>query len=135
MSLTNGISHVGLSVSDLDASFKFFEALGYKKIGGSESYPSIFVSDGNSMITLWQTDTDATAFNRRKNVGLHHLAIKVPSLEALNKAYEAAGKVEGVRQDGEGTCEPQPLGDTPLSHAIMFEPSGNRIEFTYHPEA
>jgi catechol 2,3-dioxygenase-like lactoylglutathione lyase family enzyme len=47
--LTIGFSHVGLSVSDLNASLKFFEAIGYKKVGGVESYPSLFLSDGSSL--------------------------------------------------------------------------------------
>jgi catechol 2,3-dioxygenase-like lactoylglutathione lyase family enzyme len=132
--LTIGVSHVGLSVSDLDASLKFFEALGFKKAGGVESYPSIFVSDGSSLITLWQTDEGATPFDRRKNVGLHHLAIKVRSLEALKEAFNIVSKVAGVRVDGEGAFGPQALDGTPLTHAIVFEPSGNRIELTYHAE-
>ena len=127
--LTTGVSHVGLSVFDLDASLKFFEALGYKKVGGSDSYPSIFVSDGSSLITLWKTDDDYTTFDRRKNVGLHHLATKVPSLQALDKAYHSVNK---VRVDGEGAFAPKELEGTPLTHAIIFEPSGNRIELTYH---
>mmetsp|Transcript_1775 Transcript_1775/g.2748 ORF Transcript_1775/g.2748 Transcript_1775/m.2748 type:complete len:141 (-) Transcript_1775:133-555(-) len=134
MSLTSGISHVGLSVSNLDASFAFFDALGYKKVGGSESYPSCFVTDGTSLITLWQTDDEPTSFNRRQNVGLHHLAIRVPSMDALGKAYDAVGNVEGVRTDGEGAFAPQTLDGTPLTHAIVYEPSGNRIELTYHEE-
>jgi lactoylglutathione lyase len=132
--LTIGISHIGLSVSDLGASLKFFEALGFKQVGGVESYPSLFLSDGSSLLTIWQTDEGATPFDRRKNVGLHHLAIKVPSLEVLNKAFEVVSKVEGVRVDGEGAFKPQALDGTPLTHAIVFEPSGNRIEFTYHEE-
>ena len=129
---TVGISHIGLSVSDLDASFKFFQVLGYNKIGGSESYPSIFIHDGTAMLTLWKTDEDYIPFNRRKNTGLHHLALKVPSIQALNDAYEAVSKVEGVRTTGEGAFGPQKLEGTGLTHAMLYEPSGNRIELTYH---
>jgi lactoylglutathione lyase len=132
--LTAGISHVGLSVSDLDASFNFFEALGFKKVGGVESYPSFFISDGKSLITLWKTEANATPFNRRTNVGLHHLAIKVSSREALDEAYAAVSKVKGVRIDGEGAFGPEALNGMPLTHAMVYEPSGNRIELTFHSE-
>ena len=132
--LTTGFSHVGLSVSNLDASFKFFEALGYKKVGGNEVYPSYFLSDGSSLLTIWKTDEDFTPFNRRKNVGLHHLALKIPSREALDEAYKAVKNVKGTRIDGEGAFAPQELTGTPLTHAMVFEPSGNRIELTYHKE-
>lgn len=133
-SLTAGISHVGLSVSDLEASYKFFQVLGFNKVGGSESYPSYFISDGSSLITLWQTDPNPTPFNRRTNVGLHHLAIKVSSREALDAAYCLIKDVEGVRTDGEGAFPPSELTGTPLTHTIVYEPSGNRIELTYHKE-
>jgi catechol-2,3-dioxygenase len=133
--LTVGISHIGLSVSDIDASLTFFEAVGFKKVGGSESYPSSFVSDGKSLITLWQTDDNATPFNRRSNVGLHHLAIRVPTVQALQEIYHIVGLVKGVRIDGEGAFAPQKLDGTPLTHTIVYEPSGNRIEFTYHDES
>jgi hypothetical protein len=55
-------------------------------------------------------------------------------MEALNKAFDAVRKVEGVRFDGEGAFGPQALDGTPLTHAIVVEPSGNRIELTYHEE-
>jgi lactoylglutathione lyase len=132
--LTAGISHVGLSVSNLDASLKFFEAIGFKKVGGVESYPSYFLSDGSSLVTLWQTDEGATPFDRRKNVGLHHLAIKVTSLDALNEAYKTVQDIPGVRVVGEGAFGPEKLNGTTLTHAMVFEPSGNRIEFTFHAE-
>ena len=127
--LTCGIHHVGLAVKDLDKSFEFFKALGYDKIGGDPDYPSYFLSDAHTMITLWQTDVGATEFNRRGNVGLHHLAIKVPTEAALHKAYEAVTALDGVQSD----FPPQESTSSrlPLMHAMVFEPSGNRIEFTF----
>jgi lactoylglutathione lyase len=133
-SLTAGISHVGLSVSDLEASYKFFEVLGFNKVGGNEAYPSYYISDGSSLITLWQTDANPVPFDRRKNVGLHHLAIKVSSRESLDAAYSLVKNIEGVRTDGEGAFPPAEMAGTPLTHAIIYEPSGNRIELTYHKE-
>lgn len=81
------------------------------------------------MITLWQTDVGATPFDRRNTVGLHHLAIKVSSWKALNKAHDTVMEIDGVKRD----FAPQELTGTTLSHAMVFEPcSGNRIELTYH---
>jgi len=133
-SLTQGFSHVGLSVSNIGTSFKFFEALGFKKVGGDDSYPSYFLSDGSSLLTIWQTEDNAVEFNRKKNVGLHHLALKVASRDALTQAYDVVSKVDGTRIDGEGAFAPQKLEGTPLTHAMVFEPSGNRIELTFHEE-
>lgn len=95
-----------------------------------ESYPSYFLSDGASMITLWQIEKGATPFNRCTNIGLHHLAIKVTSLEALTKVYLGVMAIQGVVSD----FDLQELKGTGLTHAMVFEPSGNRIEFTHHAD-
>jgi hypothetical protein len=42
-SLTMGISHVGLYISDIDSYFDFSQVLGYTKISGVESYPSPYL--------------------------------------------------------------------------------------------
>ena len=125
-SLSSGISHIGLAVSDLDASFLFFEALGYKKVGGDESYPSYFISNDKSILTLWQTDANATSFNRKINVGLHHLALQVDSEESLNAAYNAVLKVPGtINEFG-------PKNGAFGKHAMVYDPSGLRIELSLH---
>jgi catechol 2,3-dioxygenase-like lactoylglutathione lyase family enzyme len=127
--ICSGISHVGLSVSDLKASVVFFKALGFKEAGGVESYPSVFVTNGSIFLTLWKTEEGNTVpFNRRTNVGLHHLALQVPSEEALINAYETVLEVKGVSSD----FPPEPFGFG--KHAMVFEPSGNRIELSYHSE-
>jgi catechol 2,3-dioxygenase-like lactoylglutathione lyase family enzyme len=130
--LTCGISHVGLAVSDLEASCSFFQALGFQKAGGVESYPSYFLSDGDSIVTLWKTKAgdDTNPFDRTKNAGLHHLAIKVSSMDALTKAFEVVSAIEGVQVE----FGPEKLTGTPWMHAMVYEPSGCRIELTYHPE-
>ena len=77
---TRGAHHVGLTVPDVEAARRFFvEALGFDTVGGRPDYPAAFVSDGTLMITLWRAaDPDtATPFDRRANLGLHHLALRV----------------------------------------------------------
>ena len=52
--LTTGAHHVGLAVPDLTAAVDFFcSALGYKEVGGNPAYPSVFVSDGSTLLTLF----------------------------------------------------------------------------------
>lgn len=126
-SLTEGISHVGLSVSNLEKSYEFFEALGFTKHGSSEAHPSIFINNGSIMVTLWQADGDAKPLERRNNVGFHHLTIRVPSLEALSKTYKIALTVDGVYPD----FPPVAVEGTNTTHCMVFEPSGHRIEFVH----
>lgn len=130
--LTSGMNHVGLTISDLDKSFAFFtETLNWEDAGGYPDYPSKFVTDGEMFLTLWQvTDpANAIAFDRKNNVGLHHLALTVKSREALDVLYERFLKTEGVVIE----FSPEPNGGGPTIHMMIREPSGNRLEFAYTP--
>jgi len=94
--MTQGINHLGLSVLDIDSSSRFFvQQLGWVESGRDESYPRTAVSDGHIRLTLWQVDRslDVQPFNRRRNVGLHHLALEVASEdpEVADLALEMAG--------------------------------------------
>ncbi len=89
--LTTGVHHVGLALPDIDAARDFFrDALGYEMAGGVADYPAHFVSDGSTLITLWQVSDPETAtpFDRKKNIGLHHLAIGVADEAALGILFD-----------------------------------------------
>jgi catechol 2,3-dioxygenase-like lactoylglutathione lyase family enzyme len=130
--LTMGVDHIGLSVGNLDLSKRFFcDCLGFRVVGERPSHPAIFVSDGHVTVTLWQVEApdQCSGFDRRRNVGLHHLALKVAnpaSLEALHarvKAWPGAA-VEFA---------PQPTGAAPKAHFVVHEPGGIRLEFDCDP--
>lgn len=125
-SLCSGISHIGLAVSDLEGSFAFFEALGYVKVGGDESYPSYFISNEKNILTLWKTNDDSVGFDRKRNVGLHHLALQVDSEAKLVEAYETVLKIPGTKS--EFGPKPFPFG----KHAMLYDPSGIRVELALH---
>tara|TARA_R110002167_G_C12402785_1_gene627111 strand:- start:14 stop:259 length:246 start_codon:yes stop_codon:yes gene_type:complete len=63
--------------------------------------------------------------DRKSNVGLHHLALTVASIEALDELHERFKKVEGIASKLAFCC----LG----KHMMISEPSGNRLEFIYRP--
>jgi len=125
---TLGINHLGLAVTDLDKSASFFiNTLGWRRAGGDPAYPAIFVTDDKSFVTLWRVEDPASAipFDRRKNVGLHHLAFTVDSLEALHELHAKFLKTEGVVIE----FSPEFMGNGPTTHMMIREPSGNRLEF------
>lgn len=127
--LTLGVHHVGLAVPDLEAAERFFvDVLGWTVVGGVPSYPAVFVSDSTIMVTLWRLTNPAEAvpFDRKTNVGLHHLAFKVADLTALNGVYEKARSYPGV--DIEFAPGPMRAG-SPVQHFICAMPGGVRIEF------
>ena len=79
---TCGVDHVGLSVRDLESTRRFFcDCLGWRVVGERPEYPAAFVSDSQQIVTLWRVEApdQAVAFDRRTNVGLHHLT-DIPSI-------------------------------------------------------
>jgi len=130
MSETRGIHHLGLSVLDLDSSTRFFVgALGWVESGRDNSYPRTAVSDGKVFLTLWQVDHKLAIepFNRRKNVGLHHLALEVDSEPRLEKLAQSLSTWPGVKIE----FMPQLLGKGPRKHMMLLEPGGVRIELIW----
>lgn len=131
--ITQGINHLGLTVSNLEKSTQFFtETLGWKVVGGYDDYPSKFVTDGKLFLTLWQVTkpSKSIAFDRKNNVGLHHLALSVASIEDLNTLYERCKKTDDVIIE----FSPEPNANGPTIHMMIREPSGNRIEFAVTPK-
>ncbi|UUX49144.1 VOC family protein [Nisaea acidiphila] len=130
MSETVGLNHLGLSVRDLDETTRFFvEVLGWEELARDESYPRNAVTDGNLRLTLWQVDhsNEVVDFDRRANIGLHHLAMEMPSEEALDTI---AGRVRGWP----GVVVefmPEPLGGGPRKHMMFREPGGIRLELIW----
>ena len=83
------------------------------------------------MITLWEVkEEEVIGFDRRKNLGLHHLAIKVGSLDKLEQVYRKVKELEGVKIE----FGPRKLEGMGLTQMMCYEPSGIRIEFTHHSE-
>lgn len=126
--ITSGIHHLGLTVSNLEESAKFFTSLlGWKEVRRNEEYPAIFVSDGNTMVTLWATKEQPPApFDKNRNVGLHHVAFRVGSESALNTVYERLLS-NGVAIE----FAPELLRQGPAKHMMCYDPSGVRVEFIW----
>jgi lactoylglutathione lyase len=130
--MTQGLNHLGLTVSKLDKTVTFFtDGLGWRYVGGDTSYPSKFVSDGKIFLTLWQTSADKKVikFNRKSNIGLHHLALSVDSFETLDELYQRFKQTDGVVIE----FAPELNHGGPTKHMMIREPSGNRIEFAHNP--
>jgi len=124
---TAGAHHVGLTVPKLAEAVDFFrDGLGFEAVGGVPDYPAAFLSDGAVMITLWQAENgrEATPFDRRRNLGLHHVALTVRAggLDDLHKRIEA-------REDVSVEFAPESLGGGPTRHMMTRIPGGIRVEF------
>ena len=126
---TQGAHHIGLAVRDVAEARDFFvDALGFSVAAERPDYPAIFVTDGTTLLTLWQVadPAGATAFDRRANIGLHHLALRVADLDALRTVFARV-------QNHSGTViefDPEPIREGATTHHfICAMPGGIRIEF------
>jgi hypothetical protein len=56
------------------------------------------ISRGQQIVTLWRIEApdQAVAFDRRTNVGLHHLALAVADRAGLDALYERVASWPGV---------------------------------------
>lgn len=127
--LTLGAHHIGLAVRDVAQARDFFvDALGYSVAAERPDYPAIFVTDGTTLLTLWQVayPARATSFDRRANIGLHHLALKVADLAALRMVFARVQGHPGVTIE----FDPEPIREGATTHHfICTMPGGIRIEF------
>jgi len=129
---THGVDHVGLSVRDLQSTLGFFrEALNWRLVGERPDYPAAFVSDGHALLTLWQVadPESAGAFDRRANIGLHHLALAVVGAVELEALYARLSAWPGVVVE----FAPQAVRGGSKRHFIVLEPGGLRLEFAFDP--
>ncbi|WNC13168.1 VOC family protein [Brevibacillus brevis] len=124
MALTHGVNHVGLSVTDLEASMDFFtEILEFERLQYEAGHHA-YVTDGVTMITLWQTaEREATV----SVAGMHHLALSVPSVAVLRQIEERMKQRKVRLQFGGIGVKGQEGGSIAL---FCYEPSGIRIELT-----
>lgn len=131
--VTQGVHHIGLTVPDLPKTRNFFvDTLGFDQVGEVPDYPAVFLNDGTTMLTLWQAvdPESAVPFDRKRNIGLHHFALKVdPSaLPALHETLTA-------HPDVEVEFAPEQLGNMPVQHMMCYIPGGVRMEFIGIPSS
>ena len=127
MAITKGAHHLGLTVPDLTAARNFFvDIFGFEKIGEVPDYPAIFISDGTLMITLWQAvdPENATPFDRKNIIGLHHFALRVDDVETLQSLHQTLQNTPGVEIE----FAPESLGGGATQHMMFYIPGGIRME-------
>lgn len=124
---TQGVHHVGLTVPNIGAARAFFEqALGFHLVEERPDYPAVFVSDGSVVLTLWQVEDPATATSadRKRVLGLHHLALRVRDGKALDALHASLSARDDVRVE----FSPEPLGEGPTRHMMFYVPGDIRLE-------
>lgn len=114
--------HIGLNVTDLDTSAKFYERIfGFQVTAQTPGY-AFLSQDGTLMLTLWQQSSGRF---QTAAPGLHHLSFQVPDIEDVRRA-EAAAREIGATIHHDGIV---PHGEGAASGGLFFEdPDGTRLE-------
>ena len=124
--VTQGLHHLGITVGDVELAESFFvNQLGFEKAGGKPEYPARFVRDDTIKLTLWQVkdQNDYSKFNRHKNIGMHHFALKLSENTSIDEIHTRLNKA-GIEIE----FAPEPLGDSGLRHMMCYIPKGPRLE-------
>ena len=130
MAQTQGVHHIGLTVADPEITAEFFiRLLGWSEVRRDPQYPAIYITDGILMITLWQVKSDhPVAFDRKQNIGLHHVALTVEDFTTLDDIHNRLSEHQISIE-----FAPETLRNGPARHMMCHEPGGVRIEFICHP--
>jgi catechol 2,3-dioxygenase-like lactoylglutathione lyase family enzyme len=136
-------SHIGLCVSDLDRSLRFYcDGLGFAQGGRfhltrqiAEVDPPVdvisqFIHLGGLRVELLDYTSPGvfgTPHSRRNHVGLTHLSFIVDDVEARARELDSVGGtiLQGTRN---------PAEDESLRILFVADPDGNRIELMAFPE-
>lgn len=131
--LTQGVHHLGLTVAELGPPQRFLEqVLGFQVVGSNPAYPAVFLSDGSVTLTLWQVQADggAVPFDRKCNVGLHHVALALADPAQLDALCAKVAAWPGAQIE----FAPQPTrAGAAARHFMCSIPGGLRFELRADP--
>jgi len=131
---STGVHHVDLVVRSVERTLPF-----YRDLLGPLGWHGISEVEGERGETIWYLlghetqiglrEAQSPSAHDRYSVGLHHLALKVGSEEALNEIFARVSEWAGVVAE----FAPEDLGQGPKRHAMVYEPGGIRLEFDFDP--
>ncbi len=130
-----GVDHLDLVVSDLERSLTFYrgllEPLGYEgtsEIAGEQGERVVYLhGDGVVAVSLRAATTPGA--HDRYRIGLHHLAFRAPSRDAVDDRLRWAGE-QGVEIEN----DPKQYDYEPGYYAGFFrDPDGIKLEVVHVP--
>lgn len=114
------LDHIGLEVSDLQRSARFYDAV-FHAIGGRRIHEGeAAIAYGSHEARLW-----IVARGRRPAAGFGHVALEASGRAAVDAAF-ARGMAAGGRSDG--PPGPRPSYGARYYAAYMLDPDGLRVE-------
>ena len=95
--------------------------------GGSGLTGACSLSSAGGLCRVWQVEEpeNAAPFDRKRVIGLHHLALGVENEVALKDLHRRLQDCEDVEIE----FAPELLGEGPTQHMMSRIPGGIRVEF------
>ncbi len=130
-----GVHHVDLVVSSIERSLPFYRELlgplgwhGISEVEGERGETIWYLSGPECSIGLREAQSERREIDRYR-VGLHHLAIEVPSRAAVDE------RADWLRGNGALLeSEPQEYTYSPGYYAVFFyDPDGLKLEILHVP--
>ncbi|MCO0832263.1 VOC family protein [Fructobacillus sp. W13] len=113
------IQHVGVPTKDLDRAEKFWESIGFKKIGDFAAGPVKFMQYGHLIIETWLSDEGT-----EKPGAINHVSMNTSDAD---KAFEEAKKMGLDVMDKE--VQHLPFWDHGIKFFNVRTPDGMTLEF------
>ena len=132
MASINGIAHIQLTVSNMERSVPFYEALlrSLEMMTLVKSPQLFYCIGGRTGVAISPLDPALKndAFNQRR-VGLHHVCFRARSREDVDAIYQTA-----LELGANVIHPPREDGFAPGYYSVLFEdPDGIRIEANHVP--
>ncbi|MBA8889284.1 catechol 2,3-dioxygenase-like lactoylglutathione lyase family enzyme [Dokdonella fugitiva] len=130
------IHHLDLTVSDLERSLAFYDAmldvLGYRRTHDYAGSVPVWVSvDAVAKTSIGLHRASVDAAHDRRAPGLHHVAFQVASRDDVHAAHRRALSIGAIVLD-----EPAEYDYAPGYYAVFFaDPDGIKIEVVFEPAA
>lgn len=115
---------VSLAVQDIDASLKFYEALGFAQIAGEREQNWVILQNGDTTIGLFQgiLEKNLLTFNPGWNKSGE-------TLSAFEDVREIQGKLQSAGVELSQTTDPEEKGP---AHIMLSDPDGNPVLIDQH---
>jgi catechol 2,3-dioxygenase-like lactoylglutathione lyase family enzyme len=127
------IDHVGIRVSDLQASRRMYEAalleLGFSVVGEGEFEGDAYVLFGRPQNDDFSLHTVGSKPGRERLTTGAHIAFKAPSEDAVKRWHDAAVR-HGGTDNGQPGLRPEYSGR--YYAAFVVDPDGNNVEAVFH---
>jgi len=128
------MNHLGLTVSNLEKSEPFYEAIlgfmGYQQVEKNETFIMWWLQNAGAILISSANPNSPNKFHDRYSPGLHHLAFNADSREQVDSLYKLIQEIGATVLDPPAEYNQY----APGYYAVFFaDPDGIKLELVHMP--